>query len=771
MLRILSLFYLVLCHGLAYSQETSCTITIAGAIIDEHDKEPLGFSTVYILELERGAAADEFGKYVINDLCPGTYTFRVSHIGCETADIKLTIKSNTTRNFFLEHHAKELKHFEVTAERTKEQKTEAVSTLKARELEATRGSGLAESLRSLPGLNMIQTGATIGKPVIHGMSGNRVLILNNGIRQEGQQWGTEHAPELDPFIANEIEVVKGASSVRYGADAIGGVILANPAHLPDSAGIGGKANLAGFSNGRQGAGSAMLEGRFQKLPLSWRIQGSGKKGGNIKAPDYFLGNTGVEELNFSWMAGLEKERWSANVYYSQFNSNIGIFEGSHIGNLTDLLNAFNAPAPFEKASFTYSIEAPYQRVEHELSKAYVTYNFGNWGKLTGTAARQYNLRMEFDSHGPGGKTEDPEVKFELTTFSYDLNFDHKKGKLKGSSGISLLDQTNTYEGRFFIPNYEASTLGAYVIERLKLERLEIEAGARYDIRQLDVYKRISNTEVYTPHLSFNNFSGTAGVIFDAFESTQVRLYSGSGWRAPSINELFSNGLHHGAAAIERGDEKLKIESAWNTSLTVTQSYGTVNGEVTGYYTVFSDYIYMEPLLPPVVTVRGAFPAFEYTQTDATISGADVLLKYEPFNWLEFSFKGSMVRGNNLRTSEPLIYMPADRGDLSITVMKDTMGALVHSHITLSSLVVSKQWRVPSASDYVQAPAGYELIGISAGTDLRLKNQNISIHFGINNLLNKKYRDYLDRFRYYTDAQGRNFTLRITIPFNILNRAK
>src|SRR5690606_17610964 len=196
----------------------------------------------------------------------------------------------------------------------------------ARELNQSRGKSLGESLKSIAGVTSLNTGNNVSKPVIHGLHSDRVLVLNNGIRQEGQQWGSEHAPEIDPFIAKNISVIKGAESIRYGANAIAGVVLVEPHQLRDSAGINGELNTVGASNGKSGVASAMLEGNIGKLKgLSWRLQGTTKQSGNIHTPDYFMKNTGVKEQNFSWALGFNQPKYGLKLFYSQFNSDIGIF--------------------------------------------------------------------------------------------------------------------------------------------------------------------------------------------------------------------------------------------------------------------------------------------------------------------------------------------------------------------------------------------------------------------------------------------------------------
>jgi iron complex outermembrane receptor protein len=253
-----------------------------------------------------------------------------------------------------------------------ENQTKAKSVIEGSDLAETRGQSLGEALKAATGVTTLQTGSSIAKPVIHGMHSNRVLILNNGIRQEGQQWGSEHAPEIDPFMAQKLTVIKGAAGVRYGSDAIAGVIMVEPNPLPDSAKIHGEANLVGFSNGQQGIASGIIEGGLpKKKGWAWRLQGTYKRGADIKTADYYLANTGIQERNFSATIGYNTAHWGTEAYFSYFDTQLGIFAGSHIGNITDLLTAINSSRPnsdYTPSSASYTINRPNQDLAHNLFK-------------------------------------------------------------------------------------------------------------------------------------------------------------------------------------------------------------------------------------------------------------------------------------------------------------------------------------------------------------------------------------------------------------------
>jgi iron complex outermembrane recepter protein len=528
-----------LLHALfSYSQ---CDLTLSGKVIDEHDKQPLEFATLYIRETGTGAISDSLGNYLITGLCPGTYTIICLHIGCDSISERITIEANKVKNFYPEHHLHELGLINIVSEKTPVKTTQSSYEMKGRELDEKRGESLGEALKTITGVGTIQTGASISKPVIHGMHSNRILVLNNGIRQEGQQWGSEHAPEIDPFIANKLTVIKGANSVRYGSDAIAGVILVEPNKLRDSAGIGAEVNLVGMSNGKAGIASVMLEQNFKKIPaLSWRLQGTLKESGNINTPTYYLKNTGIKEYNFSAAAGWKKEKYGAELFYSQFNTTLGIFSGSHIGNVSDLYDAINRTEPIEKGEFTYAIDRPYQHIEHELFKVKAFVLTGNAGKLSLTYARQYNLRYEFDKDKPLNDSlaalNKPELQFEITSHSADIAWEHNRFKyITGTLGVSGMTQGNTYSGRYFIPNYRNYSGGVYWIEKYSRNKIQLEAGVRYDYKWLRIYKYEGNV-IVSPIYKYENVSGTLGTIYNASSKLALNFNAGRAWRPPGVHE-------------------------------------------------------------------------------------------------------------------------------------------------------------------------------------------------------------------------------------------
>ncbi|MGV3540773.1 MAG: TonB-dependent receptor [Rufibacter sp.] len=762
--------------------DADCGITLSGTVTDHEDRSPLIGATVLLEGTQLTSVTDANGHYHFHGLCPGTYTLVVSYIGYTAERVQKAVRAPEVLNFRLHPDGLLLHSVEVRAARQRTQITQATGQLSGRELAQTQGQSLAQSLERITGLSSIQTGPSIAKPVIHGMHSNRILVMNNGVRHEAQQWGSEHAPEIDPFVASELTVVKGAAGVRYGADAIGGVILVEPKPLRDSAGTSAVLNLVGVSHNRQGVVSGMVESNPAAVPsLSWRLQGTLKKAGNSKTPDYYLANTGYTEQNFSAAAGWTRDKFGVDAYFSRFDTQLGVFSGSHVGNLTDIRNALKRERPEPEADFTYVIGVPYQNVTHDLLRLHGFYKTGTASRLLFTYARQYNQREEYDAHGDQSV---PGLRFEITTHSTEAVWEHPLvNNLKGSIGATYQYQFNRYEGRFFVPFYQSHTGGLFWLEEWEKDKWHVEAGLRYDYRHLqaklyrkDTPQRTGQSELdnqlLTPTHNWQNLSGTLGVIYHFGPHLDLNLNASTAWRSPTTSELYSNGIHHGTGTYEYGNADLGVERAYNFVATLAYVQNKrLNGEISVYRNYIDNYIYQEPDTVPTLTIRGAFLTARQKQADATFTGVDVSASYQLTDHLLFATKASLVRAYNQTADEYLIWIPSDRFENSLRYSVDKLGArgvFAQNFIQVSGLAVTRQRNVPDnylARDYALPPAGYFLLNAEAGTTLQLGKQQIEIGLIGRNLLNTAYRDYLNRFRYYADELGRSITLRVSIPLN------
>lgn len=756
--------------------QNACSFIIKGKVLDLDNGAELDGTFITIQQTGKTYIANSHGDFKTDELCEGIYTLVIQHVGCKDTTLNVTVnKSLIKLQIKLPHSAVELSEIDVIDKQKEIQTIQAVSTLNSKELDKIRGQSLGESLKQINGVTSLNAGSTISKPMIHGMQGYRVLILNNGIRQEGQQWGNEHAPEIDPFISNNITVVKGASSVKYGSDAMAGVVLVEPDKLPDTVALTGVLNVVGITNGRAGIVSGMLQGNFEKLKgLSWRVQGTYKKSGNIKTPNYYLKNTAIEESNFSYAIGYHKNRWGIDAYYSQFNSKIGIFTGAHIGNLTDLKAAFNLSKPQDSlANFSYQIERPRQEISHELAKAKFHWHLTPRVLLNIQYAMQYNIRNEFDKNPPRStytvNTNKPDLDYRITTQTADVFVEHLNIKsFRGQFGGSFMNQKNVYLGRFLIPNFLNNTFGIFAIERYVKQHFEIEAGIRYDYKNLKSFYYTGNI-LNKPDLHFSNISWNVGYIYKPNSNFNILLNASSAWRSPAPNELYSNGLHQGLGSIERGNASLKPEQVYNLSTTAMYHSKLFVAEITAYHNQFKNYIYLNPQTQPELTIKGAYPVFNYMQSDVRISGLDMKADVNITKFLTVIPKAMFLRAWNYNAKDYLVYMPSDRYSIDVKLSGTISKNINESFIQIGYQYITKQWRVPKNTDFSNPPNGYGLFGFYAGTNLVFGKQTIIVVLSATNVLNTTYRDYLDRFRYFADSPSSSYSLILKVPFTLYQK--
>jgi|694.fasta_scaffold00639_24 iron complex outermembrane receptor protein len=753
---------LLLASGVAVAaaQQPSCTLTLSGSVADADEKAPLDKAVLFIKELGRSTETDAEGHYHFYDLCPGSYTFMITHADCDTLSLRVKIESNLVKNFMLPHHYNQLAAVQVLAGQ-QSQDLQVRESLSSRDLAESRGQALGEILKRITGVTVLQTGSTIFKPVIHGLHSQRIILINNGVRMEGQQWGSEHAPEIDPYVADRFVVVKGAGAIRYGSDAIGGAVLVEPRPLPLDQQFHAEVNTGYFSNNRQYVANVQLEQNLKSDPaFSWRTHVTFKRGGNARTPDYWLNNTGLSEFNVAAMAAYRKSGYRAELFLSGFSTTLGIFSGSHIGNLTDLQNAIASEKPLQNIDrFSYRIGRPYQQVQHYLAKLRVFWSGSGGHRWQLVIAHQENDRKEYDR---ALITDRPELSLSIGTSSADLSRETTRSAVRsGGVGLQMLYQQNVWSGsRFFIPNFRNVTIGSYAFERWQLGAYTIEGALRFDYRSLLVFRNRNGMSSSTARHFFNP-SSTLSISRKLSENMQLRSNTSLAWRAPQVNELYVNGLHHGTASFEIGDASFRAERSYKQLFQweyQQDSSWLIDVTVHGNYIV--DFINLVPSLPPTLTLRGAYPTFRFAQVDALLYGTDFRIEHQWSASWKGGLKGTLLWARDLSKKDWLQQMPSHRFETQLSYMFATR-RLRNGYVSPSLLHVLRQTRVPGGFvDYLPAPPAYTLLNMTLGTELQLGKRDLGVVLGVYNVLNTRYRDYMNRFRYFNDEVGRNLVVQL-----------
>ncbi len=754
-----------------------CDIPLRGMVWNADTGEPLAYASVHIVGTNLGATTDEEGTFILYNLCEdSSYTIAVSHIECEHKTQVIRLVENKVFHFYLHHHV--LSEVLVLERAVAPQAAQAAESLSGEALTQRQALPLGEALRQLPGVSVLNTGTTIAKPVIHGLHSNRIAIVANGVTLEGQQWGAEHAPEVDPFTAQRISVVKGAAGVRYGVGAIAGAVVLEPAPLRQRPGVGGWLYSGLNSNGWGGTVAGAADWKPQQGSLALRLQATAKRSGNLRAPDYWLSNTGLEEVNLSALAEGRTGLWRHEAILSRFAQRIGILQAAHIGNLTDLQRAIGRATPLNNDDrFTYFIARPFQRVQHYTARHRVKRALSDRWKLSAQYAMQFNLREEYDVVRRTGSAADrPQQRFRIWTHALDAAIEHEPIRhWEGGMGGQLLYQYNLVGRGGLIPDYQSWGGSWWWLERWRHfpKPWEVEVGLRYDYRRTAASTTGSLYEVDTT-VYFGGLSANLGLVRRLGQRVRLTLNTGYAWRPPHVNELFARGVHHGAATYEEGRPDLQPEKAWNSNLSAHYEHQRLWGALTLFRNQVQNFIYLDPQRTLVLTSRGAFPAYFYTQANAMLYGADASLSVPLPVGLAFEGRASLLRafrmvpdsaeGTPQRDWLPL--MPADRFQYGLywSNMRNTKqpsDQTPHTYARLTGTTALQQTRIPKEGLLAEAPSAFTVWSLEVGHTFTLRKrpgQSLETGLTARNLTNARYREYLNFFRFFVDEPGLNVSL-------------
>jgi iron complex outermembrane receptor protein len=467
----------------------------------------------------------------------------------------------------------------------------------------------------------------------------------------------------------------------------------------------------------------------------------------------------MEEFNYSTAVGYSNRRFKAEFFHSSFYNKIGIFKGSHIGNLADLQKAFNSDTPAIRSGFTYAIGRPYQQVWHQLSKLNTEWVLNSESKFQASLAYQKNHREEYDILRSSSSYKGPDFNYYINTLLTDITF--IKANLHGinfSTGVNGTYQANSFSGRFFIPGFYNKAAAAYFIAGREINKWKLEAAIRYDYKQLTAYLWKGNSLAIN-RLKFNNATYVLQGTYRKTKYLSVTIAVSSAWRPPAPNELYSNGLHQGLATIELGDSSLKAERSFNQVLGLRYAKKGWLIEAEVYDKYIRGFINLIPALPAQLTIRGAFPVYRYVQQDADLAGLNVLARRGFERNLYIKVSSNLLMAWNVKQHAPLSQMPP----LSARFWAGKENKKYMLQLWYQA--TAKQFRYTEGSDFAAPPKGFALFGFDGSINFKVREQPFRFSVSVNNLLNTRYREYLNRFRYFSDAQGFGLTARLIMPVN------
>lgn len=777
-----------------YSLTCFSQVAIKGKITDENH-EPLELVSISIHELHKGTYSNEQGEFSFSNIENGNYHLHIFYLGYKALTIDTIIINNksVTLNIELKPIINELDEVIIETNPFKNFQKESslhVQVINKKELEKNGGTTLLNSLEKVEGVSTINQGVGISKPVIRGMSGNRIIVNDLGIKQEGQQWGMDHGLEIDQFTIENIQVLKGASSLMYGSDAMAGVLNITPDIQLDTNTYLHNVQTFYRSNNHTKGLTIGSKGRSKDFSYKFRVSGSTYQDYQVPTDNYtYLGyvlpiynnqlkNTGGKELHINTSVGLKKKWGYQYITISNYHQKIGVFSGA-----TGLPREYNL-----SPNDPNELELPYQLINH--FKIISNSNFKvkkNWLEMD--LGFQINNRKEFEkavAHGfPINKSDSLGVDLQLITFSWNIRYHASLfKKSNGIVGIQGQVQENKIDGfDFIIPAYTQQQTGIYWIETYKVsKKLILNGGLRVDFAALQSNQTImpfyNNKEyladvIRTPNIqrNFANLSGSIGAAYQWTKQIDLKLNLGKTFRTPTFAELASNGAHHGSFRYEKGDENLKAEQGYQLDFALNYERKKIHISLTPFYNYFTNFIYLSPanIFPTAIVNNKKYPypssgqLHEYKQASIHHYGGEFALHYHPKKFL--SIEGSLenVQNYNIDTQLSLPFSPPTNTQFFIEYHPETITSYFQKNfIRLNMGFYTAQTKVDRNELTTDS---YQLMNLSIGTRLGKKNTKTQLIFQIQNLLNENYLNHLSRYRLINVPEpARNYVISLKVSF-------
>jgi len=753
-------------------------VTLSGKVTEKGSGDPLIGATVYIPDLKTGASSDKDGNYKIRNLPATSLLVQVSYVGYLAVTAKVDLNKTTLQNFELSESAIESQEVVITGnDLSSENSRSSVSITPINKLQlfTTPSTNIIDAIATVPGVSQITTGGEISKPVIRGLSYNHVVTLNEGVRQEGSQWGDEHGIEIDQFAVDRIEILKGPASLFYGSDAMGGVINILEPIPAESGKIRGEFASQLSTNNRLYSNSLMLEGNQDGF--LWRLRGTYKNAASYETPPEYVYNSGFNENNYSLLLGLVRKWGFTHLNVSTFNTKIGMVDGTRDSLTHQFLDYLGTPVSDAQAK-SRKIGVPFQIVQHYQASS-ATNLFLKNSQLKFDAGYQADNRREFAS-----TPDEPGLFLQLATWTYDARYTIQlPGSFEFVSGISGMTQMNLNKGiEFLVPDYDLQDWGGFVYGKKSWERFTVNAGIRFDHRSISGKAMIHDTlghpaikedTIFTGfHSDFSAFTGSAGITFRLSKTVNLKFNVGRGFRAPNIAELASNGVHEGTFRYEIGNPLLKPETSIQVDGEISVNTKLLSAVFNGFYNVVDHYIYARNTNDETILSGGqSYPVFRYIQGNSVLKGFEFELDIHPVDALHLDNNIDYVWGKNLSTGVPLPYIPAlhTMHDLRYTYKTRKTSWLNSPYIEAGLEVHFGQYDI----DTFETPSpGYVLINASIGATLKIQKQSWTVYISGKNLADEKYFDHLSRLKYVgIYNMGRNITFGLILPFGIYNQNK
>jgi len=723
---------------------------VRGKVVDSAGA-PIANVIVSLAELKIATKTAADGTFDFPGIPAGSYTIVARRAGYAAVVRTVVVNGATDVSLQLSETAFQVEPVTVTATRSPSTALTSslpTSALSEDELRREASISLSHSLRKLPGVRSLSTGEQIGKPMIRGLFGSRVLVLENGSRLEDYSWSDEDAPSVDARLAQRVEVIRGPASVLYGSDALGGVVNVVPEDLPSTNGGRGFHQIGveayGATNNHELGSALKISGASGRV--GWRLFGVGRYAEAYRTPDGEVDNTGFFSANGEAAMGLRGTKSNTSLRFS------------HYGGEFKLLEAGGPPPGVVDVG-----GGPERKLSDDRLQLTNDYLMGGVRLETKAQFQRHSLIEISDDTCRlfptlpdclAGKSELPAFDLLLNTGTVDVLAHHTIGdKVRGTAGVSGLLQTNDSKGPIFlIPDGNIHSFGAFFFEELTQRNWTYSVGGRIDTRHLTANANqalgvISNTR------NWNVPTANAGAVFRPLPEFALAANAGISWRAPTLFELYSNGPLLAEGRYEIGDRSLDPERAFNLDLSARWEGPRMRGELTAFRNDITNFIY---LAPTAERLQG-LEVFRHRHAGALLTGGELSAEFQVSKPVTLKARHDFVRGTNRDLDEPLPLMAPARTAGGVDFHLDPPWASSF-FAGAEAEYVARQNR-PNPDDFVTN--SYTLVNFDLGVERNFRGRSTRLEIGVRNAGDVRYRSFLSRYKEFALEPGRNIIIRVS----------